>query len=389
MNIKDRLTAVAENVPRVYNAGASDFGLKESTEGSLVTFGNVHPKEHKVGVKLSSKNLFSAINENIPIVSGVKYCLTSAEDTTQKRINFWLYDADMNELKILSQNIYGFYYGSSYGYWLCGSDVSKLNFSITFPAEVKYIKFRNAYVDMQLEIADAATAFTPYISDFSGVKVTASGKNLLNLEGREAVDFGGHGNTTKRQFFGEKGIVLGFARNNYYNGFNQDYEWTINSNSFSYTNKVGWYGIGFDLKLLPNTTYRFGCQSLTGGVSLTEYDAEGNYLGDNYFSDSAITTKPNTSWGMIVFYDDISKISSAVNPQVEYGPTITEYEQPRTSTEHTADAEGTVEGVKSISPIMNLSTDTAGVEVKAECFLDPVAVREELTNTILTLGGEI
>ena len=48
-----------------------------------------------------------------------------------------------------------------------------------------------------------------------------------------------------------------------------------------------------------------------------------------------------------------------------------------------------VEGVKSISPVMNLATNKAGAVINAECFLDPQAVITDLTNTVITLGGEI
>jgi hypothetical protein len=76
------------------------------------------------------------------------------------------------------------------------------------------------------------------------------------------------------------------------------------------------------------------------------------------------------------------------NFQVEIGATPTEYES-YTETEYTANADGTVEGVKSISPVMNLMADKAGAVINAECFLDPEAVITDLTNTVITLGGEI
>ena len=297
MSIAEKLVTIAENQQKVYEAGRNDFGLKGNASGELVTLNNVHSKEHKVEVGLGSKNLFDyeevmrrwdnnehyqvgdyrvlsiqltpntqyylsvngergsgtvllgtlenvaagyaysvgvsntwdakkavttddtgkmyigtpyapsmtrerfetalvqieegiaatsytpyitdfsevkvkvngknfykARGENIRIKPNTKYYLSSAE-TSETRIAFWLYDADMNELKTLSQSIYGFYYGSSYGFWQCGSNVSKLNFTLTFPSEVAYIKFRNSYKDMQLELGTTATEYEPYVGE--------------------------------------------------------------------------------------------------------------------------------------------------------------------------------------------------------------------------------
>ena len=401
---------LADKVEEVYWTAANNFGLKGKGQGELVTLNNVHPIEHKVEVGLSSKNLFNEAEANI----------TKTEDYFKSNVGystdaFYSLAVEPNETYIATfmirsevEHVWGAELGvgigslPTYGQGRIAlsliSKESYQNFAthtirFTVPADVHIVYFQTnteyKIKNFQIEKGNSATAYAPYVADFSDCKVRTTGKNLLNLEGRTVVNFGDHSNTTKRQFFGEKGIILGFARNNYYNGYNQEYKWSIDNNSFSYTIKAGWYGIGFDIKLLPNTTYRFSSQTLTGGISLTEYDAEGNYLGDNFFSSSAITTKPNTVWGIVSFYDDYGKISSAVNPQVEYGSVITEYEPPIAETEYTAAADGTVEGVKSISPTMNLTTNKAGAVIDAECFLDPQAVITDLTNTVITLGGEV
>ena len=76
------------------------------------------------------------------------------------------------------------------------------------------------------------------------------------------------------------------------------------------------------------------------------------------------------------------------NFQIEKSTTATEYE-PYIGAEYTTNADGTVENVKSISPAMNLTTNKAGAVIDAKCFLDPQAVITDLTNTLITLGGEI
>ena len=179
MSIAEKLVTIAENQQKVYEAGRNDFGYKYQTQGELVTINNIHPLERTVKVSLSSaditdfsevkvkangKNFYKAQIGNIRIKPNVKYFLSSAE-SSETRITFWLYDSSMTELKTLSQSIYGFYYGSSYGFWQCGSNVSKLNFTLTFPSEVAYIKFRNSYKDMQLELGTTATEYEPYVGE--------------------------------------------------------------------------------------------------------------------------------------------------------------------------------------------------------------------------------
>lgn len=177
MSIAQKLQTIAENEQKVYDTAKNVYGLNGKAQGELVTINNIHPLEKTVKINLSSaditdfsgvkvkangKNFFKAINENIRIKPNVKYRLSSAE-SSETRIAFWLYDADMNELKTLSKSIYGFYYGNSYGFWQSGSDASKLNFTLTFPSEVAYIKFRNRYKNMQFELGSSATEYEPYV----------------------------------------------------------------------------------------------------------------------------------------------------------------------------------------------------------------------------------
>ena len=160
-----------------------------------------------------------------------------------------------------------------------------------------------------------------------GVRLTS--KNLFNLQGRKVVNFGEIPNTTKRVFQGGKGIILGFARTNYcFNNTTAPY--TITDNSVSYTCLDGWYGIGFDIKLLPDTTYVTSVSSRTGGIYLTEYDAEGNYIqvqgllnSDN--STIAITTSPTTDWGVVSVCSDKGTTVGFTDLQLELGTTATPY----------------------------------------------------------------
>jgi hypothetical protein len=206
------------------------------------------------------------------------------------------------------------------------------------------------------------------VADFSGVEVARYGKNLLHLEGREVVNFGHYLNTATRTFPGGNGIILRFSPNNYYMGGAVTDDFEIGNGRISYPIRQNWYGIGLDIKLRPNTKYIFSFADRVGGITLTEYDADGNYLGNRGLTAGAITTQSNTDWGVICFRDDGGVTVSATNIQFEFGEVATEYEsgeniEPVT---YTANADGTVEGVKSISPSMSLIPNNESVVLECE-----------------------
>ncbi len=366
MNIADKLDTVAQNVPKVYMAGAKDFGYKVSREGSRITFKNIPLAEQRIRTKLSSKNLFKAVNECISVTAGVKYWLTSGEDAKQKRINFWLYDADMNELTKLSQSIYGFYYGSSYGCWLSGSDASTLNFSFAFPEEVAYIKFKNAYADMQFEKSESPTPYTPYISKFSKLWLRTTRKNVVDMHNPNVFPTGGRfeiiDKTTVRNYgcAGYADAALGY---------------------YIYAPKGTKLTISFEYELGGEATdtwftHRIGSKQeavFKSGDTLTVGDEGYIYLA---FSRSGGSGNDLLGWV------DIKCM------QVEVGTEPTEYE-PFLEGAYMVNAEGITERVRLLFPITNISTDTEGVIVSTECFLDPNAVINELTDKIKKLGGEV
>lgn len=151
------------------------------------------------------------------------------------------------------------------------------------------------------------------------VAVKLSSKNLLNLEGRELVDFGAFDTKNKRTFTG-KSIICGLSANNYYSK-NYTQEYKIENNSIEYE-VSGWYGIGLDVKLQPNTTYKMSFGTVTGssGFTLMQYDIDGNFLGYG----NGWTTFSNTDWGVLLLTASNGTVS-ATNPQLEIGNTATVY----------------------------------------------------------------
>ncbi len=75
-----------------------------------------------------------------------------------------------------------------------------------------------------------------------------------------------------------------------------------------------------------------------------------------------------------------------IKPQVETGKKITEYEKYCGAT-YNPNAEGTVEGVKSIAPKMNILTDTDGVVIDCDYYKDIDKAYNKLLTNIALSGG--
>lgn len=193
MSIAEKLIAVAENIPKVYEAGykegyeagqgsggddyeagKNDFGLKMVFSGESLAINNVHPIEHIVKANLASKNLFQAVNQNIRIDPTKTYFLSSGKSETMTRITFNVYDIEGNRVT-KNVTIYGFYYSEAMGRWTLGSNASNLwipmNFTGADRNKIAYIRFLDAYPNMQFEQRSGATPYTPYIADFSNIKL--------------------------------------------------------------------------------------------------------------------------------------------------------------------------------------------------------------------------
>ncbi len=78
-----------------------------------------------------------------------------------------------------------------------------------------------------------------------------------------------------------------------------------------------------------------------------------------------------------------------VKPQIETGPTITEFEPYIEPLVYTPEADGTVKGVKSIYPSMSFLTNNPDVWLDIEYNRDLIKVIENLENAIIATGGNL
>lgn len=374
---------LADKVEEVYWTAANNFGLKGKGQGELVTLNNVHPIEHKVEVGLRSKNLFNEAEANI----------TKTEDYFKSNVSYWqspcltipvesgatyYFSCEIYTPNITQFNqIIAFSLSTEKTYTTAAkalairlkTENSTNGFSATYgtftvPEGIEEIYFLtnadNTYFkNFMLKKGTTPTAYSPFIANFSDCKVKACGKNFFDYE-----DF-------MRRWDNGEYYMSDAATNGYF---------------------------VLDVQLKPSTKYYIKANGTRGGgvVLMSTKEAVNSDadcaigVSNTWEAEQAVTTEASGKIyiGAAVAEYVTRELFENALVQIEYGTTASPYE-PYTETEYTATADGTVENVKSISPVMNLMADKAGAVIDAECFLDPQAVITNLTNTVITLGGEI
>lgn len=368
MGIAEKVLVLKRDFDEVYEAGASDFGLKGKGQGELVHFENVHPIEHKVEVGLRSKNLFDYEefmrrwdNGEYYLDSGNAYYVLDIQLTPNTKYYLKANGVRGNGVVIMSVNES---VNSNYDKaisvttnWDAENAVTtgesgKIYIGTPYPHQVTRELFENALV--QVELGTSPTAYSPFIADFSNCKVKVNGKNLF-----DKTDYHRHSDGT-----------IGFSVKNLVEGETYTISTNIPIKQFKVSN-APW-------------GYSSGSAHNDNGFAYHTW----KHTRVEQISESATLYIHFTLVGETSMVSDISQLDG-YEIQIEYGTTPSEYTEYIEPTEYTAAADGTVEGVKSISPVMNISTDKAGAVIDAECFLDPQAVITDLTNTVITLGGEI
>ncbi len=156
-----------------------------------------------------------------------------------------------------------------------------------------------------------------------------NGKNLLDLYGRTQGLCNGSDKTSQRNFEFDK-YYVGLTSNNWC------YVSTIikaelNNNSWVVETSSSGYGVGFPIKVKPNTNYyvSFANHQIIG---IGFYDSSGNYISDydyiltGFDSSRTFTTPSNCSILTIILRPNPNIESTYSNIQLEEGSTATPYE---------------------------------------------------------------
>lgn len=372
MGTSEKLVTIAENIPKVYKSGQASMVdetkiIKKTVSGESVMLDDVSEIPHKIEVKLSSggKNLWEHGDVNdfaensggkkVKLLSGITYTFSALVTSTDvERTTCLVYDT--TNAVFLGQ---------------INRDVRS---SITFTPTKQVNEIRlyasdrqvtsvgdtATFSDIMIEENNTATEYEPYketLTDYSGVRLNKYGKNLLNQAGMKT---GVQSGVTLEYLEDEDCFLL--------NGTS-----TANDNKFmTYINVKDKYG---EVNTL-SVTYISGEVTIPSGSAVF-------YIGRYGYTDSgnsnwccvdlttlntsitkALTgTQMDRAW--IYLTSGVSFVNYKFRIQLEHGSQATPYEKFKGQT-LIANADGTVEGVKSISPYMYMTTDNPNCTINAE-----------------------
>lgn len=212
------------------------------------------------------------------------------------------------------------------------------------------------FSNIQLEAGDTATEYEPYFSTFEGMKVTTCGNNLFDINGEVSRTRGGaYVSDGKVKDDGGSGMELV---------------------EFAKVYPAGVYTVSFKINDSSSPSYSsYNSRRILLSAQATV--VRGGYLiGYNAFyegylysiSNDAITfTMENPFVLGFALAAETGASAELYDIQLESGSTATPY-TPYMGAEYTANADGTVPGVKSISPAMHIFTEIPSVSIEATYY---------------------
>ncbi len=307
----------------------------KAVSGDILRMDDVSPVEQSVSVKVKSKNLFDGTLINGVIENAEK--ITDDGTGFYKTIKVYLkagnYMLSFGENVTIVRTVIDGNYTNIYI-----DNIKEYPFVATCDGYVSF-SFRNAVsgviwdntISIQLEEGDTATEYTRYV-DVSTVKVTRCGKNLLSYPYHE---------TTR----GKYGIMY---------TDNGDGSITINGTATAAASFVLTYIDNLGSTVQPANSNTALNATVTNGVC--------TFSGGAMYNANIKAVVLNIPVGTTV--DNLT-----IYPQAEYGTTATEYEAPKSAT-YTPNADGTVDGVASVSPTMTIFADKDGVTLDVKYTRD-------------------
>ena len=350
--------------------------IKGKASGAVVNLNDVSPIEHELKVKLSSKNLF---NNDTSLLKEITY-KTNDSGGQGTRIGYeplmlpiGTYTFTLKDLNpSMDKYIYGYVVNSNNRILrdcklLAGADnhtprtitiaegerVFVYNGHATLDINARAKEF--AAVEIQLEKGEKATEYTPFVPSVENVKVSKFGKNLISypFRGLEVSN-----NELSVTDLGDGGVLI---------------SGTVTKDTFIFlTNRKA---------VVPCYLEGSKAAASIGGKEYT-------FVSNNY--DSNIVTVNNVNSGVYIL---VKKGTTCNNikfyPQIEVGDTATEFEKGLPYETLIPNADGTVEGGKSVYPQTTFMTNTEGVLIDCQYSKDINKAFAELQQAIISLGGNV
>ncbi len=372
-----------------YNGQLETLNSYESFKGNLsgvvVSTNDVNAVEHNVGVKLRSKNLCSNIFTDW-FTNTSPYRYQHIADTT------WI--TSLRD-KDTSVDTSGCYFGVTNTpgngqeiSWIISNGAVRVNnglnishqtsaagvscpYLIMYPAnEETFNKIMQRW-DIQVELGTTATEYTPYVSDFTSVEVTRYGKNLFDSSQLLAAK---DWTETDGVYSGLPSYLYDIYRHDtgksLFNDFTPNTQYKISFTGYSDDeNTMG-------SKLL---TFRFKYSDGTTEDVWIKNNVETTY--------TLISTAGKTVVGLHMSYGQ-NPMCYVWDIQLEIGTTATPYEPYISPTTYQSTADGTVEGITSISPNIILLSNAPGVIINANYYRDLDIYISNLQQAVALSGGE-
>ena len=396
MTTAEKLVKIAENEPKVYEAGRKEGmsfvsdnvgnALKGSASGETIVLKDVSPIEHNLGVKVESKNLIS-IAQGTTTISGVTFSADENGVITCNGISTGdiYYQINDKAIELVSgmYTLSGCPVGGAWDKYLIYIETEGVLFddigrgkSFEVKEDKKYkaiiyiprnVTVENLVFKAQLEKGTTETAHTPYIADIEEVKILAQGGNILDFDlcignGLEKIGDNTYRLSWKINQWGDE------------TRFSERAPFVVPVNTklvFSYelVEKSLHHNVGDNIemyvRLLDKSYEEAGAANVINGVGAFE-----------------VTQEPATFEICLLSRGQFGDYVIFKNPQLKIGTTATEYEPYKEPIEY---SDG--EDIKSIYPSTTLMTDTEGAIMTVEYNRDINAAFAELLQRISSLGG--
>mgnify|MGYP002576785291 CR=1 FL=1 len=384
MTIAEKLTKIAENEPKIYDAGKKSLydKLARCREvGETVLIAKALGMEQPADVSVSSKNLIPyPYTDTTKTVNGVTFTdngdgTITVNGTASDTANFMCLSLSSLGFK---KGIYtltsgigndnsGLSYGAVLGYLYSGNTrqtagTKNGNCTVSLSQDAMCdvvltvrsgVTVNNLVFKPQLEPGMTATAYTPYVAGLSAVSVKKYGKNLIPYP---------YTDTTKTA----NGITF-----------------TDNGDGSVTANGTATADVSFGISNALNTSLPKGAYVLSGcpdDGSANRYFQyyslkDGNTTLSNGYEtgNGALIDLPGRITVMNVFINVKSGVTVnnlVFRPQLEPGDAATEYEPYKAPAIYTPDASGKVTGATLDESTSFFTTDTAGVLLTVEYSSD-------------------
>lgn len=215
-------------------------------------------------------------------------------------------------------------------YYVLGMVQSNIPAIGTYTATTEITGTYLAFVVQSGTTVNNVTVRQPIFYKKNNIGVQLSSKNLFDISNRTKAVSNGLAQTTKRNLTGNQYFV-GITGNNYWNEGNIA-EWSIDGSTVQVKNLrdgTNGYGIGFDIRVKPNTTYTITHNNTDNGIiTIGTYTSDGTWKR-YIWGVSTFTTQEDEDWVILVCLqrdgDLTLNVSTVSNIQLELGTVATTY----------------------------------------------------------------